>query len=289
MLSRLFPFKRGLCHAYWAPNFWAIYSFIDKVLQHLAHNLGLLRIQKSEASMTGGLVQQYDHAVLPSVTPTVTIVLSVLTMLPALVKLWHLCADRRYRVLSFIRCMVICAACSFLFGWHVHEKAILLILIPLSFLSVLGDVDGKQFLILTTVGNYSLFPLLFPKNLFSIKFFILLTHVALAFVNVRTLYEPAKVKGGRRVRVLRLPMLRQTESLYLYGLIVLCVYDNGIHALWGLDKSLPFLPLMLTSVYCSLGVIYVWLRYYYYFLTFNVSQVPTLCSVNLAQKYKKTS
>lgn len=72
----------------------------------LAHNLGLMRIQKSEASMTGGLVQQYDHAVLPSVTPTVTIVLSVLTMLPALVKLWHLCADRRYRVMSFIRYVV---------------------------------------------------------------------------------------------------------------------------------------------------------------------------------------
>lgn len=32
IFSRLFPFQRGLNHAYWAGNVWAIVSAVDRIL-----------------------------------------------------------------------------------------------------------------------------------------------------------------------------------------------------------------------------------------------------------------
>lgn len=67
VFNRMFPFGRGLCHAYWAPNFWVFYIILDKVFSFFLKKFGF-SIQIPAASFTGGLVgDSSPFAVLPKV------------------------------------------------------------------------------------------------------------------------------------------------------------------------------------------------------------------------------
>jgi alpha-1,3-glucosyltransferase len=124
--SRLFPFKRGLLHALWAPNGWALYAMADKVALVATRILTGHVVTTPTASLTGGLVGEGSFGMLPPITPGVTALVTLLSMIPSLAMLW-----RRPRPSSFTSAIVYAAMCSFMLGWHVHEKAILLALIPL--------------------------------------------------------------------------------------------------------------------------------------------------------------
>ncbi|CAG9765398.1 unnamed protein product [Ceutorhynchus assimilis] len=249
VLSRLFPFKRGLSHAYWAPNVWAVYNTFDKVA-------AIFKGNSNSAAMTGGLVQEFSHTVLPSVSPLMTMLLTVLFMMPAIVKLWFLNKSG----LHFLRCLVLCGLTSFLFGWHVHEKAILMAIIPMSILSIMEPTEAKLFLILSTIGHYSLFPLLYPQSLIFTKTLFLILYSIYSF------YSLYKINQTKATCKYTLPLLNIFESLLVLGLVAVFAYEQIIHKLLGFDKKWPFLPLMLTSFYCALGIMYCWGKYYVYFL-----------------------
>lgn len=113
-----------------------------------------------------------------------------------------------------------------------------------------------QLLLLTIVANYSLFPLLFPQNLLWIKTSLYLVYLAVVAYSAQTLY---------RTKLWR-EYLMVHELLYATGFIGLFLFENFLQFAFKLDQRFPFLPLLLTSVYCSVGITYFWIKYYVRFL-----------------------
>lgn len=260
LLKRLFPVSRGLLHAYWAPNAWALYAALDKFLAATLPKIGLASAVRptGAASLTGGLVQDAWFSVLPNINSAAAATCSLLAMFPALLTTWvHPEPVRFPRLITYV------TLSAFLFGFHVHEKAILMPLAPLLMLAASGkDADAvREYSFLLTVGTYSLFPLLTRMEEYAIKILLLVTHISIALPWLSNPEFWAQVINDANPRPLPSSLARpllSSEVIYLWGLLPLELYCLfGHRAIFG--HRLPFLPLALTSVYCAIGILYVWL------------------------------
>ncbi|KAG0294060.1 glycosyl transferase [Linnemannia gamsii] len=289
LAGRLFPFKRGLTHSYWAANFWALYSFADRIMivwvskTPLGQYFNLALDESALSATTRGLVGDTAFGVLPTVTAQHTLILTVLLQIPSLISVF-----RKPTFDRFIGSVVLSAFASFLAGWHVHEKAILLCTVTMS-VAIANQIgaspnsganagafstsdqkgslpltprDVRAFMIVSLAGYIGLWPLFFTRPETPIK--VLIT--AIWFVVVGSGLDQCipKQPKSNGVVLTNKSMLRYfsvLERLYVFGCIPVQIYVNIVHeAVFGQDK-LAFLPLMMTSVYAAAGVVYGWLLY----------------------------
>ncbi|KAK6543871.1 glycosyl transferase, variant 2 [Orbilia ellipsospora] len=253
LLSRLFPFSRGLCHAYWAPNAWALYAFLDRVLIHIAPRLNLSVDSASLGSATRGLVGDTSFAVLPNIPPRVTFLLTLAVQIVCLVKIFL-----QPNPSKFIGSVTLCGFASFMFGWHVHEKAILLPLVPFSLLALQDRRYLGAFRPLAVAGHISLFPLVFKAAEFPIKTAYTILWIMVFFMAFDTVVPVAKSQ--------RVFLLDRFEIVYMTVGVPLILYTEIFHfAIFG--SRLEFLPLMFTSAYCALGILGSFLGFFVLYLT----------------------
>ncbi|PWN49028.1 hypothetical protein IE53DRAFT_388766 [Violaceomyces palustris] len=234
MVSRLFPFSRGLNHAYWAPNAWALWTFVDRVLlkliqtrpgllEYLPRNLEQrFRLSSASAavkSTSRGLVGDTSFGVLPDIRPSTCFLITLTLTSIYLVKLWQ-----RPDYKSFLSSIVLCGFTSFLFGWHVHEKAIMMVLVPLTLLARESHSNYRSFVIVNTAGVVSLFPLLHRSQETPIKLSISLLWSLVVLSSLRKrVYRPVTKNLGL--------LIHHLENAYLYGFLALQVYVSLVHPL----------------------------------------------------------
>mmetsp|Transcript_1754 Transcript_1754/g.6256 ORF Transcript_1754/g.6256 Transcript_1754/m.6256 type:complete len:595 (+) Transcript_1754:124-1908(+) len=248
LVSRLFPVERGLCHAYWAPNLWALYAGADWALVRTLRLAG--REVEGRGGFTGGLVASGEStAVLPMVSASFCSALLLLSLLPILWKLWKM--PFRHMVVPAVS---LSALCMFSFGFHTHEKALLVPLIPLTLLLLQeGSPYADIQFIMSVLANAAVGPLL--QDMASVAIAIDLQLLSVV-VQSMVLYE----WGSDAVA--RVGWLWRT---YLAGVACTYCYWAFGHGLL-VGERLPFLPLLLHSCYCALGVLALLARFYCRFL-----------------------
>lgn len=128
-----------------------------------------------------------------------------------------------------------------MFGYHVHEKAILNVIIPFALISFLNQ---ELFFLTLIAGTVSLFPLLFTPFEIVLKAIILVFHISITSTILKV-------------------ELEWYQKLYVLGFIPIYILENLGFLL---IPKLPFLPLLLVSDYTLVGtgICYATLYYQYY-------------------------
>ncbi|CAR24515.1 dolichyl-P-Glc:Glc1Man(9)GlcNAc(2)-PP-dolichol alpha-1,3-glucosyltransferase [Lachancea thermotolerans CBS 6340] len=272
LMSRLFPFSRGLTHAYWAPNFWALYSALDKVLtlfflkvpyvhkfltQVVSPPLIPVTIDEIKTKLqqynvgTKGLVQDVYFVILPQIQPKLTFILTLFYQILAVIPVLFSPSFER-----FVGSLTLCGFASFLFGWHVHEKAVLLIIIPFSFLVTTDRRLLTPFHLVASAGYVSLFPLLHEPQEFLIKLLYTLVWCIIYFSALR---QVTKISSSVQRRVFFFDRFALSYIVLLIPLVIGVEILESLKWRYALLQKFEFAGLMIYSIYCSIGILSSWM------------------------------
>jgi alpha-1,3-glucosyltransferase len=227
LVSRLFPFQRGLIHDYWAGNLWAFYAGFGKIIKALLH-------------MT-----------LPEPSPRQVAIMLLLGLVPGAVGAWNAAARPSNPLL--LLSLSHSALSSFMLGYHVHEKAILTTLLPLTLWAMMVNSDAATVMERTTrYGLLGLFPLLFLPSEMMIKISSYLTFIAVVRLMLFEHYKPIPSLGLKRYATWL------TDQCFL-PIFVCCILVLECLPLrvWG---RLSFAPLAFTSLVVGSGLLVSWME-----------------------------
>mmetsp|Transcript_26925 Transcript_26925/g.45820 ORF Transcript_26925/g.45820 Transcript_26925/m.45820 type:complete len:584 (-) Transcript_26925:829-2580(-) len=252
MLKRLFPFGRGLVHDYWAANVWALYLFASRVA-----TVAFRRIPIHDDIRS--LVQPFIS--FPEPTPGLVAIILLFGLVPTMIYAWKVGASslkRWWQLNSFIPAMffvhgvVFSSFSAFMLGFHVHEKAIMTAIIPLTLLATTSCYSARLFIRTSYLGIFALLPLLFRTEELLLKVALYVTWLSGAIFTLESVVP--KGKGSET-------LLTLFDYMAFFIMTCLLVFMEVIHPIVFLPSGrFEFLPLMATSVACGIGLLYCWME-----------------------------
>eukprot|EP00804_Cyclotella_cryptica_P022787 CCRYP_005002-RA/>CCRYP_005002-RA protein AED:0.05 eAED:0.05 QI:169/1/1/1/0.33/0.5/4/1137/529 len=192
ILKRLFPFGRGLVHDYWAANVWALYLFAGRVSSYI------IRMPFVPESIRK-IVESFSQVPFSEPPPHFVALCLLIGLAPALICAWKAAGAELGCQLKgslkvnpwagsfFMYAVVFSSFSAFMLGYHVHEKAIMTAIIPLTSLATTSRENARLFIRTSMFGLFGLFPLLFRPDELLMKSFLYLTWMLFAIYRLESL------------------------------------------------------------------------------------------------------
>lgn len=240
IMTRLFPFDRGLVHDYWAGNLWALYLFIGKIMAFVLRKLPLPSGAKDKLRVI---------IPFPVPSPRIVAVCMLIGLIPVIRQAWAVgtWSHTRSQISNpgkfFIHGVVFSSLSGFMLGYHVHEKAIMTAIVPMTLVAA-NTRNTARYFRMNMFGVFGLLPLLYRPNELPLKTFVYISWI------FGTAVALERVAGYQTV-------MQFADKMCLVFLGVVFVFMEIIHPLV-FGKTFEFLPLMLTSITCSVGLIWLW-------------------------------
>ncbi len=188
--------------------------------------------------------------------------------------------DFTIRIRIYHSLQVFCSMSSFMLGYHVHEKAILTAIIPMTLLAPYSRRAARLYIRMCTFGLFGILPLLFRPEELLLKVFLFIAWMCGAIctlnnnseeddegIHPRFLEDDTNQHGGSSLvagqedREISRSFLTYVDQISFAILGTVLLFMEVIHPIAFMPSGrMEFLPLMATSVTCASGLAWCWLE-----------------------------
>lgn len=141
-------------------------------------------------------------------------------------------------------------------AWHVHEKAIMTAIIPMTLAAPSSRSNARLYLRSCALGHFGLMPLLYQHTELIFKVSSYLAHLSISVFLLEYTIQNQTSKDSDKSG-----LVTKWDKMGLCIILLLIVFAEGLHPLLFKTKQMfEFLPLMMISVFCAVGLVCCWIH-----------------------------
>lgn len=235
-------------------NVWTLYSLVDSLLTQLFKYFNKLNKFKYFAINKNTTLNEANDLIngknvfnaLPDIEPKINFYFIAFYQSLAIIPLFF-----NYEFKRFIGSLTLCCYTTYLFGRNIKSTDILLVMIPFTFLVIFDKRLLTPFMLLTSSGFVSLFPIISSPEVFMMK----LTYTTIWMIIFYLSFNSSAKNNAENRRVWFFDRLSLIYIVSLFPMIIFCGILNTFEFK---SKKYKQIALLIYNCYCSLGIITSW-------------------------------